>query len=107
MTYFVTDFGATIPNRIGGLIQKRLPKDGNRSLVIEIEPAVEPVSIDDLKIFAKIYYDDEDYLLEDFIKSVRIAAEQHTGRSFVERTILMLMDYWPGRVVELPRPPLI
>lgn len=93
--------------KTGRLISKSLPKDGNRIYSVEVEPTIEPVSIAEVKAFAKLEYDEEDSLLEGFIKSARIASEEYTGKTFISQTILMLMDFWPGTVVELPRPPLI
>lgn len=99
--------GGGIPNKLGRLINKRLPSEGNRVYSVETAPTVEPVSVDDLKTFSRIDYDAEDMLLEGFIKAIRQAAEKYTGRAFIDQTIAMKMDYWPGRVIELPRPPLI
>lgn len=105
--YSETDPMGGLAQKTGRLITPRLPKDGNRIYVVETEPAIEPVSADDLKIYARIDYDDEDSLLEKFLKGVRRAAEKYTGRTFIEQTIKLQMDYWPGTVVELPSPPLI
>ncbi|MBU2685924.1 MAG: phage head-tail connector protein [Gammaproteobacteria bacterium] len=105
--YSETEINAGMSAKTGRLITKALPKDSNRVFSIETEPAIEPVTVIELKTFARIDYSDEDSLLEGFITAVRMAAEEYTGRSFIERTIVMLMDWWPGTVVELPRPPLI
>lgn len=96
-----------IEEQTGSLISKALPKDGGRSWKIVKEPFIEPVAMQDVKDFARIEGDDEDILLEGFIQAVRIATEEYLGRALIQQTIRMLMDYWPGKVIELPRPPLI
>jgi uncharacterized phiE125 gp8 family phage protein len=93
--------------KTGSLIAPVLPKDGNREWIVSVEPETEPVSVDELKEFARIDYDEEDTLLEGFIKAVRQASEEYMGRALIEQTIEMTMDYWPSNQIELPRPPLI
>lgn len=96
-----------IDRKTGSLISKTLPKDGRRSWQVSTAPLIEPVTLAELKTFAKIEYDEEDILLEGFIQSARIATEKYLGRALIQQTITMKMDYWPGVVVELPMPPLI
>lgn len=96
-----------IEEKTGSLISKDLPKDGNRVWKIITPSVIEPVTVDELKDFAHIDGDDEDSSLEGFIKSARIATEEYLGRALIQQTIRMLMDYWPGKVIELPMPPLI
>jgi uncharacterized phiE125 gp8 family phage protein len=105
--YSETEPGAGLARKTGRLISKRLPADGNRVYSVEIPPAIEPVTVEELKTFAAIEYDDHDSLLEGIITAVRQAAEEYTGRAFIEQTIKMLMDYWPDTVIKLPMPPLI
>jgi uncharacterized phiE125 gp8 family phage protein len=81
--------------------------DENIVWKVSIAPAVEPVTIDDLKTFARIDGDDEDTLLESFISSARSFTEKYLNRALIEQTITLKMDIWPGEVIELPRPPLI
>jgi len=99
--------GGGISPKTGSIISKSLPMDGRRSWQVTTPPAIEPVTLTDLKIFAKIEYNDEDYLLENFIKSARLSAEQYCGRAFIEQSITMKMGYWPSDVIELVKPPLI
>ena len=96
-----------IEEKTGSLISKNLPKDGNRAWKVITPLAIEPVTVDELKDFAHIDGNDEDASLEEFIKSARIATEEYLGRALIQQTIRMLMDYWPGKVIELPMPPLI
>jgi len=86
---------------------KPLSKDGNRTWKITTEPTVEPITVDEVKIFARIDGVDEDSLIEGFIKTVRELTEAYLGRALITQTITMLMDYWPNvDAIEFPRPPL-
>lgn len=82
-------------------------KNGNMEYSITTEPTIEPVTVEELKIFGRIDGTDEDVLLTEFIKSARIAAEQYLRRSLITRTIRASLDYWPQQAIELPMPPLI
>ncbi len=97
----------TLDRKTGCLITKSLSKDGNRSWQVTTGPLVEPVTLGELKLFARIDGDDEDTLLEGFIMAIRMATESYLGRALIEQTIDMKMDWWPGKVVKLPMPPLI
>lgn len=89
------------------LIPKKRDKYGNRVWKVSTVPTVEPVSVDELKTFARIDGTSEDYLLERFIEATRGATEIYLGRSLIEQSITLKMDWWPGEKIELPRPPLI
>lgn len=96
-----------LSEKTGSLMSKALPKDGGRSWKVITEPFVEPVAVQDLKDFSRIEGDDEHDLLGDFIHAARVATEEYLGRALIQQTIRLLMNYWPGTVVELPRPPLM
>lgn len=98
-----------LDRKTGSLIAKALPKHGNRAWRVSTAPLVEPVTLDELRTFARIDDDEgvEDTLLEGFIQAARTATESYLGRALIEQTIDMKMDWWPGIVVELPQPPLI
>jgi uncharacterized phiE125 gp8 family phage protein len=107
MSFYSYDISSgQLPRKTGTLIARSLPADGNRIYVVETPPDIEPVTLDELKAFARIKYTSEDTLLEGFITAARMAAEEYTGRAFISQTIKMLMDYWPGDVIDLPKPPL-
>jgi len=89
------------------LLEKPPPIHGNRVWKISTGPRIEPVSVEELKLFAKIDTDDVDSLLRGFIESVRFAAEEYMGRALIQQTIRLLMDFWPSMIIELPRPPLL
>ena len=104
---FGSYFG-TMPRKEGSLISKELPPHGNRSWkIVSTQPPVEPITIEEVKDFARIDGTEEDCLLERFITSARYNCEEYLGRALVLQTIQMVMDFWPGTVVELPRPPLL
>lgn len=70
-------------------------------------PSVEPVTVEELKTFARIDGTDEDTQLGYFIKAARSHTENYLNRSLIEQIITLRMDCWPGEKLELPRPPLI
>ena len=84
-----------------------LSKKADRIWAVSSDPSIEPVTVTELKTFARIDGDDEDTLLETFISDARKHVEDHLNRSLITQTITLLMDYWPGETIELPRPPLI
>lgn len=89
------------------ITSRELDPKANRSFTLISGPSCEPVSVDELKIFARIDGDDEDSLLESFITAVRISIEAYTWRAIIEQQWRMRLDWWPGDVVEIPRSPLI
>jgi uncharacterized phiE125 gp8 family phage protein len=86
---------------------KAKPEDGNRFWKVTTEPTIEPVSVEDIKLFARIDGDYEDDLIQALIVAVRESTEQYLGRSLIQQTITMTLDFWPNVVIQLPRPPLI
>lgn len=86
---------------------KALSKDGNRVWDVTTAPIAEPITADEVKLFARIDGTEEDALIESFIESARTSCEKYIGRALISQTITVKMDFWPGNVIELPRPPLI
>lgn len=84
-----------------------LPKDGNRVWSVTTAPSVEPITSTEVKYFARIDTSDDDTLIDDFIETARKNCEGYIGRALINQTITLKMDYWPGNVIELPRPPLV
>jgi len=79
----------------------------NRVWRVTTPPAVEPVSVDELKTFLRLDGTSEDDLLTTFIKAARESAEPWLGRALIQQSLEFSMDWWPGQVVRLPRPPLL
>lgn len=82
-----------------------------RSLALVTPPAVEPVTLAEVKLLARIDTDDEDSLLDSFITAARQAAENFTRRSYITQTWRMSLDLacepWadnlPEGVYDLPQ----
>jgi uncharacterized phiE125 gp8 family phage protein len=89
------------------IIPKKLDKDGHMVWKVTINPLVEPVTLEEIKLFARIDGDTENSLLNSLIVSARILTENYLNRALIEQTITARMDYWPGDEVVLPRPPLL
>ncbi len=71
-------------------------------------PAMEPVTLAQAKLHARIDHDLEDGLLATFIAAARQHGEQLTGRQFVEAAYELSLDGFPcgDDPIELPKPPL-
>jgi len=89
------------------LTQRPVDPKGNRQYKVITEPLIEPITVSDLKVFARIDTTAEDTLLAGFITAARQACEMYLGRVLISQTIRMTMDYWPSKKIELPFPPLI
>lgn len=82
--------------------------DENMEWVVSTPPAIEPVSLEDFKTFARIDGTDEDSQLLSFLITARSLVEKYLNRALIEQTITLKMDSWPEKEsFELPRPPLI
>lgn len=89
----------------GSLITDEL--ETNAVWKIITPPAIEPVTLAELKDFAHIDTSDEDTTLTNFIKAARQLTEQYLSRALISQAIVLGMDIWPGDRIELPMPPLI
>ena len=69
-------------------------------------PAVEPVTIDEARLWCRIDADDatQDAMLQLLIIAMREHAEAITGRAFASRTLEFVMDAFPpdDEPIELP-----
>lgn len=81
--------------------------DENVVWKVTTPPVMEPVTVEELKMFARIDGNDENSLLSSFLQSARSLTEGYLNRALIEQTITLKMDSWPGEAIELPRPPLI
>lgn len=71
-------------------------------------PAVEPVNLDEVKSFLRITHNQEDSVLNGYIKAARMFCENYTGKSFINRSLLARYERLenPERIV-LPRGPIV
>ena len=69
-------------------------------------PAIEPVTLAELKKHLRITHDDEDSILRTYLQAARMYAETTLcWRAFIEQELELTKDYFPS-VFSLPRPPL-
>lgn len=72
------------------------------------QPTIEPVSLAEAKDHLRIYHNEEDTLIDSYVKAARQYAEKVlTWRAFIKQTIRYSLDGFPAGNLELPRPPLI
>jgi uncharacterized phiE125 gp8 family phage protein len=71
-------------------------------------PAVEPVSLADMKAHLRVDDDAEDALIEGLVKAARLMVEAASRRLLVSQTWRVLLDRWPeGGTLLLPLSPLM
>ena len=68
------------------------PRFNYRTSTLVTAPSVEPVSVADVKLFARIDGTDEDSLLSSLIGTARRAAETYTRRAFITQTWMLTQD---------------
>jgi uncharacterized phiE125 gp8 family phage protein len=78
-------------------------------LTLVIAPLLEPVSVDDAKLFAKIDTEADDTVVSDLITSARRVVEEKLDRSLISQTWDYFLDGFPPAdyPICLPRPPVI
>ena len=77
---------------------------------IIVPPASYPVSLYEAKKHVNAYdFDDDDEIINLYIRAATLNAENFTGRAFIEQTIDFYLDGFPANqnYVEIPKPPLI
>lgn len=77
-----------------------------RDLVISIAPAVEPVSLDELKAQSRVDGSADDATLTIYGKAARGAAEIYQNRQLITATWIYTLESFPLGEFSLPRPPL-
>jgi uncharacterized phiE125 gp8 family phage protein len=71
-------------------------------------PAVEPVTLAEMRAYLRLDDGGEDDLVAALVKAARLLVEAACGRQLVEQTWRLVLDRWPsGRIVRLPLSPLI
>ena len=70
------------------------------------EPAVEPLSLSEVKTFLRIDHNNEDKLLNDIVKAALIVAEEQTGRSMITQSWRISYDDCPPQALDLTHGPI-
>jgi len=77
------------------------------SLVQVVAPALEPVSLDALKLHLRLDTDAQDTLLAVYLAAAREYVERWTGRQLLTALYTLTLERWPhAQGFALPRPPL-
>lgn len=76
------------------------------SVVVSVQPAIEPVSLDEMKLHLRVDHSEEDSLIAALITAAREQAEAFTNRAFIEQTLILRLRKFTD-VIQLPRPPLV
>jgi len=80
--------------------------DNRFSIKIKTEPAIEPVSVEEVKIHSRISGSDQDSQIAKWIKSARTLAEIYQRRAYIAQTIELSFDSFPLTPFCLPRSPI-
>lgn len=107
-----------------------MPAHARRTVRVTTAPSLEPVTLAEVKSWAKVDSTDDDALLQELLTAARISAEEYTRRSFISQTLRLTLDLsgsgldsalgegvyelphtelYGGlpRVIELPKPPAV
>lgn len=76
------------------------------SLEVLEAPAVEPLSLDEVKLHLRVDTPDEDDLISALIVAAREWTETYCRRSWIQRTLKLRLDYFPPEIL-LPRGPVV
>ncbi len=69
-------------------------------------PAVEPITLAEVKAHLRLDANDEDALLAGLVRAARIHLESETGLCLIARSLRLYLDDWPeGRVIQIARGP--
>lgn len=85
----------------------------NRSVVVSVAPAAEPVSLTAMKLHLRELADDQDPLISSLIQAAREKVEIETRRALVTQTQILRLDGFPRSgdadrplAISVPNPPL-
>jgi hypothetical protein len=65
-------------------------------LVETSPPSIEPLTLDEVKIFLRVDQTNDDALITTLITAARMFCEGNTGRSLITRGYSLFLDRWPG-----------
>lgn len=76
------------------------------SAILLTPPALEPVSLADMKLFLRVAHDDDDDVIAGLIAAARLHVEARSRRALIAQTWRLVRDVWPasGRLPILPVP---
>ena len=77
------------------------------SLKLITPPIIEPVTVEEVKIYTHIDHEVDDKLIAQWIKTARILAENFQNRAYYEQTWELSFDCFPTLPLQFPRPPLV
>ncbi len=72
-----------------------------------VDPASDPVTLDEAKKSLVVDFTDDDELIEAFIAAASEYAENFQGRALIDQTLDLFLDAFPVGSIEIPKPPLI
>lgn len=75
------------------------------NLLVQSGPAVEPVTLAEMKAHLRLDGAEEDAVVSACIVAARQACESYTGRSLISQTWQLYLDRWPKGAMRLPRGP--
>jgi uncharacterized phiE125 gp8 family phage protein len=77
-------------------------------LIQTVAPLVEPVSLTEAKLHLRVDVDTDDTLISALIASARQDCEAFQNRAYINRTMELWLDRFPGEDhIDLPLPPLV
>lgn len=79
----------------------------NYSMKLITPPAVEPVTVAEVKIHAHVDHDVDNSLIAQWITTARILAENYQRRAYYEQVWELSFDDFPYLPLLIPRPPLV
>jgi len=89
------------------LTGRSIPLEFKRKQVTVVEDSgVEPITLEELKIAARIDTVEENEYLESVIKATRLTCEKWLGRTLIEKTLRLTMSLWE-QPMALPKAPAI
>ena len=66
------------------------------TLALISPPAVEPVTLADMKAHLRVTHDSEDAMIASLIKAAREELEQAAGLALISQGWRLYLDCWPG-----------
>ena len=75
-------------------------------LKLVAEPTADPVTVSEIREYARIDGTEQDITIGNLIKAAREAAQSYQNRAYFTQTWELSFDSFPSMPVEIPRPPL-